>query len=135
MRWLAAAALVAVSALLIVAAADGALLREGLAELARNPTLLAVLVGGYAAAFVLRAFAWRALLGGEPEQPGIGRLVAILHASLLANHALPVKAGEVLRAALAARAGVPLAEAGCTTGAAVGRGPAGAGLHRAELAA
>ena len=65
MRWLAAAALVAVSALLIVAAADGALLREGLAELARNPTLLAVLVGGYAAAFVLRAFAWRALLGGD----------------------------------------------------------------------
>jgi len=110
MRWLAAAALVALSALLIVAAADGALLRQGLGELARNPGLLAVLVGGYAA-----AFAWRALLGGEPEQPGIGRLVAILHASLLANHALPVKAGEVLRPALAACAGVPLAEATVST--------------------
>lgn len=57
LRWLAAAALVAVSASLIVRAADGALLREGLAELARSPGLVAVLVAGYAAAFALRALA------------------------------------------------------------------------------
>ena len=45
----------------------------------------------------------------------MGRLVAILHAALFANHALPVKAGEVLRPALAARAGVPLADATVST--------------------
>ena len=103
MRWLAAAVLVAVSALLIVRAADGSLLREGLAEIVRSPRLVAVLLGAYAAAFVLRALAWRALLGRAGPGAGVGRLVAILHAALFANHALPVKAGEVLRPALAAR--------------------------------
>ena len=103
----------------MVRAADGSLLREGLAELARNPRLLAVLLGAYAAAFVLRALAWRALLGpvgrGAGPGPEMARLVAILHAALFANHALPVKAGEVLRPALAARAGVPIADATAST--------------------
>ncbi len=115
MRWLAAAVLVAVSGVLIVWAADGALLREGITELARSPALVAALVAGYAAAFALRALAWRALLDGIEGRPGVGRLFAILHAALFANHALPVKAGEVLRPALAARAGAPLAEATVST--------------------
>ena len=50
MRWLAVAVLVAVSALLIVRAADGSLLRAGLADIVRSPRLLAVLLGAYAAA-------------------------------------------------------------------------------------
>ena len=45
----------------------------------------------------------------------MGPLVAILHAALFANHALPVKASEVLRPALAARAGVPIADATVST--------------------
>ena len=115
MRWLAAAVLVAVSGVLIVWAADGALLREGITELARSPALVAALVAGYAAAFALRGLAWHALLDGIEGRPGVGRLFAILHAALFANHALPVKAGEVLRPALAARAGAPLAEATVST--------------------
>ncbi len=107
--------LVAVSALLIVRAADGALLRAGVEELARSPGLLAVMLGAYAAAFVLRAFAWRTLLGRAGSDASAGRLVAILHGALLANHALPVKAGEVLRPALAVRAGVPVAGATVST--------------------
>ena len=113
LRWVAAAVLVAVSAVLIVRAADGALLRDGVAELLRSPGLLAVMLGPYAAAFVLRAFAWRTLLGRADA--GVAQLVAILHGALFANHALPVKAGEVLRPALAVRAGVPIAGATVST--------------------
>ena len=107
--------LVVLSALLIVRAADGALLRDGIAELLRSPGLLAAMLGAYATAFVLRAFAWRTLLGRAGSDAGAGRLVAILHGALLANHALPVKAGEVLRPALAVRAGVPVAGATVST--------------------
>ena len=46
---------------------------------------------------------------------GSGRLIAILHASLFANHALPVKAGELLRPVLGARAGIPIADATVST--------------------
>ena len=91
------------------------MLREGLAELTRSPGLVAVLAGGYAAAFALRALAWRTLLGDASTKAGLGRLVTILHAALFTNHALPVKAGEVLRPALAARAGLPLAGATVST--------------------
>ncbi len=114
-RWLVAALLTVVAAVVVLRAADGALLREGIAELARRPALLALLFGGYAAAFVLRAFAWRVLLGRARGGASSGRLIAILHAALLANHALPVKAGELLRPALAARAGIPIADATVST--------------------
>ena len=62
-RWLAAALLTALAAVVVLRAADGTLLRDGVTELASRPALLALLIGGYAAAFVLRAFAWRVLLG------------------------------------------------------------------------
>ena len=100
---------------MILRTADGALLRDGIEEIASRPGLLALFVGGYAAAFALRAFAWRALLGHSGEGVGCGRLIAILHASLFANHALPVKAGELLRPFLGARAGIPIAGATVST--------------------
>ena len=115
LRWLAAAVLTAAAAVVIFRTADGALLRDGIEEIARRPGLLALFVGGYAAAFALRAFAWRALLGRSGNSVAIGRLFAILHASLFANHALPVKAGEVLRPFLGARAGIPIADATVST--------------------
>ncbi len=115
LRWLAAALITAVAAIVILRTADGALLLDGLEEIASSPALLAFFIGGYAAAFALRAFAWRALLGGSGSGVAIGRLFAILHAALLANHALPVKAGEVLRPWLGARAGIPIADATVST--------------------
>ena len=115
LRWLAAAMLTAAAAAVILRTADGALLRDGLEEIARRPGLLALFIGGYAAAFALRAFAWRALLGRSGSGVGSGRLIAILHAALFANHALPVKAGEVLRPWLGARAGIPIADATVST--------------------
>ena len=63
LRWLGAAVITAAAAAVIIRTADGALLRDGLEEIASRPGLLALFIGGYAAAFALRAFAWRALLG------------------------------------------------------------------------
>ena len=100
---------------MVLRTADGALLRDGLEEIASRPGLLALFIGGYAAAFALRAFACRALLGRSGSGVGSGRLIAILHAALFANHALPVKAGEVLRPWLGARAGIPIADATVST--------------------
>ena len=95
-RGLVALTLAAVAAIVIVRPTDGALLRDGLEEIASSPDLLALFIGGYAATFMLRAFAWRALVRGSDGGAGSGRLFAILHAALLANHVLPIKAGEVL---------------------------------------
>ena len=115
LRWLGAAVITAAAAAVIIRTADGALLRDGLKEIASRPGLLALFIGGYAAAFALRAFAWRALLGRSGSGVGSGRLIAILHAALFANHALPVKAGELLRPFLGARAGIPIADATVST--------------------
>ena len=50
LRWLAALAITAVSALVVVRAVEGAALWDGLGELSRRPELLALFGGGYAAA-------------------------------------------------------------------------------------
>ena len=115
LRWLVAAVVLAAAGVVIAQAADGALLVGGFEEVARRPELLALFVGGYAAAFGLRAVAWRTLLGRAGAAVGGGRLLAILHASLLANHALPVKAGEVLRPYLGARAGIDATDSTVST--------------------
>ena len=77
-----------------------------------RPELLVVSLAGYTLVFGLRAFAWRQLIvsGG-----GVFSLFAILQAALLANHLLPFKLGEVARPALAARRGIPAAEAAAST--------------------
>ena len=89
LRWLVAAAVVAGAAAAAIAIADGALLVNGFGEVVRRPELLLLLLGGYAAAFVLRAVAWKGLLGRAGSGVAGGRLLAILHAALFANHALP----------------------------------------------
>jgi uncharacterized membrane protein YbhN (UPF0104 family) len=79
---------------------DRGLFTDAARVLLRRPDLLAVFVGAYSAAFLLRAFAWRLLI---PGSPGVGRLFSILQVSLLANHVFPAKVGEIARAALLAR--------------------------------
>ena len=115
LRWFVAGAVLAAAAVVIAQAADGALLVSGFADVFRRPQLLALLTSSYAAAFLLRAIAWRALLGRTAAGVRVGRLLAILHAALLANHALPVKAGEVLRPFLGARAGITATDATVST--------------------
>jgi uncharacterized membrane protein YbhN (UPF0104 family) len=57
------------------------------------PFGLTLALGCYAAAFGLRALAWRAALPGL----GTGQSWAALHVSLLGNHVLPLRLGEALR--------------------------------------
>jgi uncharacterized membrane protein YbhN (UPF0104 family) len=65
----------------------------------------------YTTAFVLRAFAWNAIL----PTPGTGEMFWILQTSLFLNHILPVKAGEIARILLASRRGADLTDAATTT--------------------
>jgi uncharacterized membrane protein YbhN (UPF0104 family) len=74
------------------------LVRVGVALLA-DPLGLAAAVAAYAGAFGLRTWAWcRVLPGLAPAQAW-----AALHVSLLGNHVLPLRLGEVLRPASVAR--------------------------------
>ncbi|MGH3344145.1 MAG: lysylphosphatidylglycerol synthase domain-containing protein, partial [Carbonactinosporaceae bacterium] len=58
-----------------------------------DPAGLTLALGCYAAAFVLRARAWTAVMPGLP----FGHSWAALHVSLLGNHVLPLRLGEALR--------------------------------------
>ncbi|MCC6236166.1 MAG: flippase-like domain-containing protein [Dehalococcoidia bacterium] len=100
-------------AVLIEPAELGASLRAAL----RSPWPLAGALGAYVLAFWLRAIAWSWMLAapGGARPPRAGSLFSVLHASLVLNHALPARAGEVARPALAVRLGVPLSAAVSTT--------------------
>ncbi len=109
----------AVGLLIVVcAAAGGALFVEpanaanGVWRVLRSPEWLGVSIVVYTFAFVLRAYAWRALLPGAPSAVA---LHGMLQASLVLNHLLPVKAGEVARPLLAQTLGIPLTAATATT--------------------
>ena len=92
--------------------ADWNLLAEALREFAQQPLMLLVLAILYSAAFLLRTMAWKALI---VSRGNTFRLLVALQAGLLVNHLAPLKLGEFARTLLAARAGVPLAEAVTTT--------------------
>ncbi|MGH8777376.1 MAG: lysylphosphatidylglycerol synthase domain-containing protein, partial [Jiangellaceae bacterium] len=89
---LGAGALVAAAFYLAGAAEAGEISRVVSAVLA-DPAGLVLALGAYAAAFALRAWAWQRAL------PGLSRRHAwsALHVSLLGNHVLPLRLGEVLR--------------------------------------
>ena len=78
-----------------------------------RPLLLAALLATYTGAFWLRAVAWRRLATSPVSTYS---LFTVLQAALLINHLLPFKLGEVARPILAARRGMPFAEAVATTG-------------------
>ncbi|MGH4023727.1 MAG: hypothetical protein ACRDRV_03995, partial [Pseudonocardiaceae bacterium] len=86
-----AALILAVGYLLEVV--DGAVLGEVTRAVVAAPLGLSAALGCYAAAFGLRSWAWRATLPGL----GFGQSWAALHVSLLGNHVLPLRLGEVLR--------------------------------------
>lgn len=68
-------------------------LRRVVRSLAEAPAGLTLALGCYATAFGLRALAWRATLPGLSA----GQAWAALHVSLLGNHVLPLRLGELLR--------------------------------------
>ena len=105
--------LTAIVAFLVWRLADWSQLVEALRVLGQRPALLASLLVSYTGAFALRAVAWRQLISAGGS---VFALFTFLQASLLANHLLPFKLGEAARPLLAARNGVPLAQAAASTG-------------------
>src|SRR5918993_1960048 len=91
-RWLGLLAL-AVAVVYLARVVDPAELRAALAAVGRRPGALLGALVLYAAAFALRAWAWRRVLPGLPY----GQSWAALHVSLLGNHVLPFRLGEALR--------------------------------------
>ena len=77
----------------LVRVVDGPALGEVIRAVLADPIGLAVALACYAAAFGLRSWAWRVTLPGL----GFGQSWAALHVSLLGNHVLPLRLGEVLR--------------------------------------
>ncbi|PZN07776.1 lysylphosphatidylglycerol synthase transmembrane domain-containing protein [Thermaerobacter composti] len=99
--------LVAVAAR-VVRPADVAALGRFLRD---EPAPALAAVAAYAAAFALRAWAWQVLLPPAGRRLPFVLLWRLTLAANLVNHLAPGKLGEVARIALAARAGLPRAEA------------------------
>lgn len=103
----------AASALLLVAyLADWSQLKSALHQLGDKPWLVAILLFTYTGAFLLRAVAWRVLTSNGIH---LYQLFVSIQSGLLVNHLAPVKLGEIVRPLLAARYGMPVAEAAGTT--------------------
>ena len=103
---------VALALLLIGYLADWSQLKVAVGQLGGQPWLLAILVFAYTGAFLLRAVAWRSLSSGCID---VYQLFVCIQAGLLVNHLTPLKLGEIVRPLLAARYGMPIAEAASTT--------------------
>ena len=104
--------LVSLAVLLAVTLVDWTQLGTALHSLAGQPWLIGVLLASYTGAFLLRAMAWRALVSNSVSTY---RLLVSIQAGLLVNHIAPIKLGELVRPVLAARYGLPLAQAATTT--------------------
>ena len=105
-------AIVGLTMLLVVYLADWSQLKLALRQLGSRPWLVGILILAYTGAFLLRAFAWRVLL---THRIGLFQLFVSIQAGMLANHLAPVKLGEFVRPLLAARFGLPMAQAAGTT--------------------
>jgi uncharacterized membrane protein YbhN (UPF0104 family) len=96
--WSLAALGIAVTALAtasVTATVDRDALRGAVDAALGDPSGWVLLVAALAAAFTLRALAWRRVLPGLP----IGQALAAIHLSLGANHVLPLRLGEGARVA------------------------------------
>ena len=100
------------AAVSIALLADWAELGSAVTSLWARPDQVAILLAAYTAAFWFRAAAWKQLITHKTR---LMPLLTAVQAGLLANHVLPFKLGEIVRPLLAARTGVPMAEAATTT--------------------
>ena len=77
-----------------------------------RPILAVAAIAAFAAAFLLRALAWRRVL---PDLP-LGQALAGIHLAFGANHVLPFRLGEPLRVvSVVRRAGIPVDAATAST--------------------
>ena len=104
--------LISLAVLLAVTVVDWPQLGTALESLSGQPWLVGLFVASYTGAFFLRAIAWRSLIS---DKVSIYRLFVSMQAGLLVNHLAPIKLGELARPVLAARYGLPIAQAAATT--------------------
>jgi hypothetical protein len=97
-------ALVAAFAWLLWRHFDAGAVWDGWHALSGRPATLLAMTAAYAAAFWLRAVAWRLYLP-KAHRPRVSLLYHGLIYSLLLNHVLPVKAGDVARVGVLWRRG------------------------------
>ncbi|HVE64765.1 MAG TPA: lysylphosphatidylglycerol synthase domain-containing protein [Mycobacteriales bacterium] len=98
----------------LVRIGDVGVLRASADAIRQHPADLALALLSYAAAFGLRGVGWRRVLPTLPS----GQAWAALHVSLLGNHVLPLRLGEVLRVTSVVRRtpiGLPAAVASSLT--------------------
>ncbi|MDH4144534.1 MAG: hypothetical protein OEY23_05120, partial [Acidimicrobiia bacterium] len=88
-----------VAAVAIASTIDLGALADATGAARRHPPGLAVALVGFGAAFAIRAWAWQRVLPAL----GFGQALAAIHLSLGANHLLPCRLGEPVRAVSAAR--------------------------------
>jgi uncharacterized membrane protein YbhN (UPF0104 family) len=93
------AAIGVVALVVIVRTVDGAAFAEAVSQAARHPAGMALAIGSFALAFVLRAVAWQRVLPNLT----FGQSLAAIHVALGANHVLPFRMGEPLRVLSAVR--------------------------------
>ena len=93
MKPLVGVAVLAAALVYLVLVVEAPVLAQAARGVAGAPLLLTAALAAYAAAFVLRAVSWSTVLRGL----GAGQSWAALHVSLLGNHVLPLRLGEVLR--------------------------------------
>ncbi|MGI9595713.1 MAG: lysylphosphatidylglycerol synthase domain-containing protein [Acidimicrobiales bacterium] len=102
---LAALLVTSVAVAVIARAVDFDLLASAVSEAGRRPGPVALAVGAFGLAFVVRAIAWRRVL----PRLRFGHALAAIHLALGANHVLPFRLGEPFRVlSVTRRAGIPI---------------------------
>ncbi|MBM7566532.1 lysylphosphatidylglycerol synthase transmembrane domain-containing protein [Paenibacillus sacheonensis] len=81
---------------------QGRMLGEAASRLLHSPGMLTLMTVGYGLSFWLKAISWRLYAGREKADP-LRLYIHPLFVSLLVNHMLPVKAGDLARTGLLAR--------------------------------
>ena len=95
---------------LLAQAVDGQRLLEIFIESLTRFDLLLLMFGLYLLAFVVRTFCWWYITEMRSVTSG-AKLFGVVNASLVLNHILPFKAGEVARPILATRSGMSASQA------------------------
>ncbi|MFC5647751.1 lysylphosphatidylglycerol synthase transmembrane domain-containing protein [Paenibacillus solisilvae] len=81
---------------------QGRELGESALQLIRSPGILLLMTAGYGCSFILKAAAWRLYVGREREDHLRGYVYPLL-VSLLVNHVLPIKLGDLARTGMLVR--------------------------------
>jgi uncharacterized membrane protein YbhN (UPF0104 family) len=103
--WILGATTVVLTVAIVVRAVDGDVLARAGRTAVADPAGIAIAIGGFGAAFVVRSWAWTRVVPAL----ALGQAWSGIHLSLAANHLLPMRLGEVVRPLSAARrTGLPV---------------------------